>query len=500
MSNEITKMLKQAWFIGTWPKRKLGFAFNTLKHYGETAGLRPPLSKATIVWLVIALIASTGLFLQLKAMQLHTDAAFMSAILLWATILWVTEAIPLFATGLSIIALEIIFISNPGSWPSFGTGSIPFQQFLSVFAQPVLALFLGGFILARGAVKEGIDQTLAVIVIRYIGAKPKAIMFGFMLITAVFSMWMSNTATTAMMLTLVVPLLANLSVKHAFSKGMLLSIPVAANIGGIATPTGSTPNAAALGFLANNHMALSFPQWMAAAVPFCIILLFIAFWVIWWFFKPKDEVVIKLPMAMPITMRGRYVIFVFVSTIGLWLTEPLHGLPAAVVSFWPVVAFTAGGLLDKNDINTLDWDLILLLAGGMALGYGVSATKLDTLLIPILTKHPQFLTISVIFLTLFISTFMSNTAAANLLIPLVGSIFITSGDIVAIVIAIAVVASLAMSLPVSTPPNALAFAKGGLKTKDFVKVGVVIGFSGFILAAFVLPYWIKLLRWWQIFD
>ncbi len=423
----------------------------------------------------------------IESSTLPTQTAFMAAIFVLAGLLWVTEALPLFATALVVIALEIILLANPGDWSWVGTGmsgqDIHYSEFLSPLSDPIIILFLGGFILAQAAVKVGIDRALASNVLKIFGSKPRTVMLGLMAITAIFSMWMSNTATTAMMITLTVPLLTQVESGDPFKKALVLCIPFAANIGGMGTPIASPPNAVTVAFLKDIGIEISFLQWTLVALPLVVVLLLITWMILWKVYQPKKDIVLKSE-AHKINPQGYYVMFVFVATIGLWLSEGWHGLPTSVVAFFPIVAFTSTGIIRRSDINSLEWHILILIAGGLALGSGLKITNLDNYLVGLIPHNDTLIFPLLVTVTVLLSTFMSNTAAANLLIPLGVSYAVSTDDsglALEIGIGIAFAASLAMSLPISTPPNAIAYAKGILHSKDFSKAGMLIGIIGITL-------------------
>ena len=411
----------------------------------------------------------------------------MAAIFVLAGLLWVTEALPLFATALVVIALEIVLLANPGDWTWIGTNmldaKIHYSDFLSPLSDPIIILFLGGFILAQAAVKVGIDRALASNVLKIFGSKPKTVMLGLMAITAIFSMWMSNTATTAMMITLTVPLLAQVDSGDPFKKALVLCIPFAANIGGMGTPIASPPNAVTVAFLKDIGIEISFLEWTLTALPFVLVLLLITWITLWKVYRPQHKIILKSE-AHQINPQGYYVMTIFVTTIGLWLSEGWHGLPTPVVAFFPIIAFTSTGIIRRSDINSLEWHILILIAGGLALGSGLKITQLDYYLVELIPQSRTLIFPLLVTVTVLLSTFMSNTAAANLLIPLGVSYAVSmdnSGLALEIGIGIAFAASLAMSLPISTPPNAIAYAKGILHSKDFSKAGIFIGVTGIAL-------------------
>ncbi|MEM6783758.1 MAG: DASS family sodium-coupled anion symporter [Bacteroidota bacterium] len=432
--------------------------------------------------------------------SLPREVRLMAGIFVLAALLWSTEALPLFATALLVIALEVVLLANPGGWPGLGFADEPppYETFLAPLASPMIYLFLGGFIVARAAVKEGVDASLASLVLRLFRGRPRLVMLGLMIATATFSMFMSNTATTAMMITLVGPMLAQIPKTDPVRRGLLLSVPFAANIGGMGTPVASPPNAVAVGVLAEFGLRISFGTWMLIAVPLGTLLL-VATWLLIVRLYPAATPGLHLePITSRLTGRGVVVLSVALATILLWLTEPWHGLPTAVVALLPVVAFTSLGVLNRHDFDALQWNVLVLIAGGLAIGVGMRITGLDVLLVQALPTGGATALLILTAGTLVLSTFMSNTAAANLVLPIGVSLALAAGDgtsgfVVALCIALA--ASSAMALPVSTPPNAIAYAQGELTTRDLVWAGTIVSALALVLIAglgpYVIGFWIR---------
>ena len=465
---------------------------------------RPPIYVKNTLLFLASLLIGFAVTQSLKTVEaIPQEAAYMGGIFIIAALLWVTEALPLFATALLVIALEVIFIANPGGWENLGfsNGESPsYKTLLAPFSDPIIYLFLGGFILAQGSVKEGVDKALASSLLKIFGGKPLWVMLGFMLVTAVFSMFMSNTATTAMMITLILPILHTIPKGDKFKKGLVLCIPFAANIGGMGTPIGSPPNAVAVGFLRSNGFEISFMQWMIIAVPLAIFLLLFAWLLVWFLYKPTDKGLNIKTEAHAIDARGYFVIAIFSITILLWLTDYYHKLPSAVVALIPAVAFTSTGIINRTDFNNLEWHILMLIAGGIALGLGMKLTGLDQIIVGLIPDNNTFVFLLLIVTTILLSTFMSNTAAANLIIPLGISFATMSGfteNTMFYGIGISLAASLAMAMPISTPPNAIAYSKGVLTTSDFIKAGTVIGAVGVLLILFfverIVNFWLELL-------
>jgi len=439
----------------------------------------------------------------LRAPSISKPAAFMAGIFVLAALLWTTEALPLFATSLLIIALEILFLANPGGWEILATTPKLALDYKTVFAwaaDPVLVLFFGGFLLARAAIKTGLDQAMSGQILKRFGTRPRFILMGVMGVTALFSMWMSNTATTAMMIALIAPIVSQVAPGDRFRKALILSVPFAANIGGLGTPISSPPNAVALGFLRNVGIHVDFLEWMLVAIPLMALMLLFTWILLGIFFRPTAQGLRLQISETPIDRTGWFVVVVFFLTVLLWLTDAWHGLPASVVALVPVVAFTAGRVLNREDLNHIDWATLILIGGGIALGAGMQASGLDQVILGILPRGGDSLPILaaiLVFATMTFSTFMSNTAAANLLLPIgVSAGLALGGDsTLCLVFSIALSASLAMVLPISTPPNAIAYSQGEFSRKEMaflgamiggLGAGLIVGFAGLILRLFGL--------------
>lgn len=484
------KMVEGAFFLGTWPTRKLEEGLDIIYGYDKDSGLNPPLNTRILsIFLTCFAIAAVVTYYALESPELSREASWMAGIFTLACLLWITESLPLFATSILIIGLEVLLLSNPGEWMGLGFESREnpdFTFFLQPLADPIIVLFFGGFLLAKAAVKRGVDAALAAYVLRLFGNTPQKVLLGMMVITAFFSMWMSNTATATMMITLLIPMFAQMPDEIQFQKGLLLAVPFAANIGGMGTPIASPPNAVAIGFLNSVGINISFPGWMLIAIPLVLIMLFVAYQMILNSYKPINKSLKIFLEKKPIDGKGRFVIFIFIVTIGLWLTEGWHGLPTAVVALIPAVAFTATGLLNKYDINSMEWSILLLIAGGIALGRGMTETGLDMVFANFLPQNSPYLFSILVVFTLIMSTLISNTATANLLIPIGVSIAISLGvgnEFMAkeIALGIALIASMAMALPVSTAPNTIAYAQGKLGNSDFAGIGAVLGIIALIV-------------------
>ena len=430
------------------------------------------------------------------------------ALFVFAALMWIFEIIPNWTTSLLVIVISLLTVSDKGIGflcdPKFGQ-LVGYKRIMSAFADPVVMLFLGGFVLAIMAEKYGLDVTLARFLLKPFGTNPKMVLLGFLLVIAIFSMFMSNTATAAMMLAFLAPVLSALPSDDKGKIGLALSIPIAANLGGIGTPIGTPPNATAVKFLAEAGADVTFGEWAIRMIPFVIIMLLVAWAILQLFFPFKaKEIKLEIPENKRKSDWKTTVVWItFVGTILLWATEQWTKINSNVVALIPLGVLTACGIFTKEDIKEINWSVLWLVAGGFALGTCLQGTGLAKVLIQAI----PFGSMSVILVLLvaglvcyFLSNFISNSATAALLIPILivvaegmadpaaanNASFVALGGTQAMITFIAVCASIAMLFPISTPPNAIASSTGLVETKDMAKVGIIIGAVGFILGYFWL--------------
>ena len=431
-------------------------------------------SRHLVQFAVAMLAAGATYFLMPEAME--EGARRMAAIFSGALVLWVTEAIPLFATSLLVIAFESWWVALPEGVAE----NMLYNDVFHSLSNPVILLFLGGFILAKAVQQERIDVQMAGLLLRLFGHKPGSILAGIMLITAIFSMWMSNTATTAMMIVLVAPLAAQVPKGDRFRRGLILAVPFAANIGGVGTPIGTPPNAIALGQLADRGLHITFFEWMAMAFPLMLGAL-AALWCVFIFFFPSRKAHLHLAIEGEFVLHRKALIVygTFFITVFLWITGSWHGVPTAVVAILPAAVLTVTGVISREDFNSLEWNILILIAGGIALGDGITSTGLDQWIIKLLPQGemPFYLLIAA-FCTaaLIMSTLISNTVATNILLPIGLAVVSVAGSNVEMevfAVLLAVTASFAMGLPISTPPNAIAYSTGQITSRDMLLVGGV---------------------------
>ncbi|MBR0498122.1 MAG: SLC13/DASS family transporter [Paludibacteraceae bacterium] len=455
---------------------------------------------STIALLVLWLLPSTAFGIK----DLSVVEQRVIAIFAFAAIMWISEAIPIWATSVLIIVIMLLSVSTSSIWFLTPTDTetqaagelIKYKDIMATFADPIIMLFLGGFVLAIAAKKCDLDANLARVLLKPFGTKSHFVLLGFIVITALFSMFMSNTATAAMMVTILAPILKATDDCNGSGKvGLALAIPIAANIGGIGTPVGTPPNAIALKYLNDPeglNLNIGFGEWMMVMVPFVIILLLISWFLLLKMFPFNEKnIVIKIEGEMRKDKDAIIVYVVFAVTVLLWMLDKVTGVNANVVALIPVAVLTMTGIIKKNDLKEIPWDVLWLVAGGFALGVGMDKTGLAEHLvkaIPFETWPTMVTIIGSGVLCLLMSTFISNTATAALLVPIlaavgagIGASLDAFGGITSLLVGIALCASLAMALPISTPPNALAHSTGLVKQSDMAKVGVIIGVIGLIM-------------------
>ncbi len=441
-------------------------------------------------------VCGAGLITWLAQLDgLGSAPARMLFILLLAAALWLFEIIPAYAVGILVIALQILLLGNPQGGV-FAVEPDDWETFVVVLGHPLIWLFFGGFVLGAAASRTGLDVSLARRLLQQAQGSPGRLLFGIMAGALAFSMFMSNTATTAMMLAVTAPVVAGLSPGSPYTKALLLGVPFAANMGGMATLIGSPPNAIAAGALAGvPGQEVGFLTWMGYGLPPALIL-FALCWLYLFLRYPLRGEALALPQFetasaedAPPRWQRTVAVGTIGATVGLWMTGEWTGLPSAAVSFLPITVFTATGILRDRDVRQLPWDILLLLAGGLALGNGVRDTGLAEWLVALLPFEGLSdlgVVVLICYTTVLLSNLMSNTAAANILVPI--AVVLAAGYEAPAVVSLALCASCAMCLPISTPPNAIAFGTGRLEAGDFMAGGLLIG----LLAPVVTLGWMWL--------
>ncbi len=426
------------------------------------------------------------------------------AIFVYATLMWVLEIVPAWATSVSIMVLLLLFTSDSGlKWicnPAVVGQLLSYKQVMASFADPVVMLFIGGFVLAIATTKTGLDVHLARVLLTPFGKKSENILLGFMLVTALFSMFISNTATTAMMLTFLTPVFKQLPEAGKGRIAMALSVPIAANLGGMGTPIGTPPNTIALKYLNDPeglNLGLGFGQWMLFMVPLVIVLIFIAWYILKKMF-PFSQKTIELKIEGEMK-RGRSTVLVITTmiiTILLWTSDKFTGVNPNTVALIPFAVFAMGGIITKYDLEEINWSVIWMVAGGFALGYAMNGSGLAALVvraIPFGNFSPLLIVILSGLLCYGLSNLISHSATAALLMPILVVVCTAMSDKLAavggtstVLIGVAIASSSAMILPISTPPNALAYATNLIQQKDMIKMGIIVGAISVVLGYLVL--------------
>lgn len=456
------------------------------------------------VWQLLGIVLITAVVWNLPISVFDIDGLTVVqqriiAIFVFATLSWLTECIPAWATSLAIMTIMCVTVSE-NSFQFFkgdGIGELlKSKEIMASFADPIIMLFLAGFILAIAASKSGLDTLLAKNMIRPFGNKSENVLLGFLFITGIFSMFISNTATAALMLTFLAPVFASLPANGKGRIALTMSIPLAANLGGIGTPIGTPPNMIAMKFLNDPdglNLGISFGQWMLIMGPLVVILLLICWRVILYFF-PFSKKTIELEIKGEIHRGWRMyvVIATFIITILLWIIpKEITGINTNTVSMIPMGIFAITGVINAKDLQQIDWSVIWMVAGGFALGLGMNGSGLADVAIesiPFSSWSPIVILIVSGLICYFLSNFISNTATAALLMPILAVVCRAMGDKLDVIggtstvlLGVAIAASTAMCLPISTPPNAIAYSTGLVEQKDMLKTGLVCGIISLVL-------------------
>ena len=403
------------------------------------------------------------------------------AILVFAAILWLTEAIHLSVTAILIPILGVVL------------GVFETKTAMSNFANPIIYLFFGGFVLAAALNHQGIDRRIAQKVLSASKGKLSIACMMLFVITALLSMWISNTATAAMMLPLALGILQQLDIKEHRSTYlfMLLGIAYSANIGGIGTLVGSPPNA-----IAAAQVGLSFADWLefglltvALMLPSMLIALYL-------YLKPNLNVVCEIPNdSQKLNFQGKLTLIVFLATVCCWIfSKPISGALGGIKQFDTIVALSAVVLLAglglvqwKKIEKTTDWGVLILFGGGLTLSAILKTTGTSVFLAHWVTDifgntHMALFTFAVIFFVVMLTEFASNTASAALLVPVFAAIAEALGlSPVMLSVLIGIAASCAFMLPVATPPNAIVYGSGHIKQSEMMRAGAIINFISMLV-------------------
>ncbi len=438
-------------------------------------------NKSFINFIISFVIAIAAVYL-LKQPEFTDSQNYVIFLLVFSIGLWFTEAIPAFAVSLFIISFLVFALGNK----HFNSAPEKVDIYVNTFSSSVIWLMLGGFFIAAAMTKTRLDESLLRFTIKVSGTNPRNLLIGLMTTTMFASMITSNTATTAMVVAAIMPLLNSLGKKSGVAKALLLGVPIAASTGGLATIIGSPPNAIAVGAMENAGIQITFLEWMIYGFPIAIVLTSISCFVLIKYYL-KDTTPLSMEFitnkatdfSKELIVQRKIVIAVVSLTVLLWLTSEWHGITVAAVCAVPLVFLTLTKIISGKDVQGLPWDTLLLVAGGLSLGTALQHTGLLNYYADKITSMgltPLVYIFVLAYLTMAFSNVMSHTATSTVLIPL--GLVILTGMQKDISLIIALSASTAMFLPVSTPPNAIAYSTGMIEQKDFRLGGILVGFLG----------------------
>lgn len=436
-------------------------------------------------------------FLPSTLVSKEADAVI--AVACWMVIWWITETVHIAVTAL----LPLILFPLLKIMPIAAVGAN--------YGSPIIFLFFGGFVLALALEKVNLHKRIALTIVKLTGTTPNKVVLGFMLATAFMSMWISNTASTVVMLPIAISVIKLLiDDKDGFTKGdknfalsIMLGIAFGANAGGIATVIGTPPNSVLIGLLENQYnIQISFLTWMSFGLPFSLLMLTAVYFVlVKWMFPCKDILFTssaglinqELEKLGKITKEEKRVLIIFIITVLLWITRtllnkffPALQLSDTIISLAGAVALFAIPLsikkgtfiLEWNDTSKLAWGILLLFGGGLALAKGMASSGLVSLITNVISSgnFNIFYTVSLlIILMLFMTELMSNVALVAVLAPVVAGIAVGLNiPILNLLIPVTMASSCAFMLPMATPPNAIVFASGYVKVGQMVKAGIIL--------------------------
>ncbi|HKO96872.1 MAG TPA: DASS family sodium-coupled anion symporter [Pyrinomonadaceae bacterium] len=444
----------------------------------ESISARPDLRPLLAGGIIAACLISSLVWIREPVLQ---RAIIVAGIYLTLSL---TEVVPPYVPTLVLWALTPLLL--------FGFGDqFQLTRVLGWSANPVLALFLGGFALSVAASRYGIDRLIARLAVHLSRGSKLLLLVLTMAATAALSMWMSNIAAAAMMIAALSPLFAEVSKSNRFRRALLMGIAIGANFGGMATPIGTGPNAIAIAAISSTRV-ITFTGWMIFALPLTLGLLLAGLLLLIFRFRVRGPIhdLPEIPLRAP-NLRARLVMLMFFLTVAAWLTEPFHRVPSAIVALITTAVLFGSGLLRRDDLSRIDWSTLLLIAGGIGLGNlleksGVVRAAAASMPWQDVPHVARLFTLC--FASALFSALMSNTASVTMLIPLAAGI--DPAPSTAILIAIA--ASLGIPFAISTPPNAMVYGEGGVTFSDLAVSGLVLMILGCVLVSLTGPFVLNL--------
>ncbi len=440
------------------------------------------------------------------------------AVALWMVVWWITETVSISVTALlPLILFPVLDI-------------MPMEDVGANYGSPIVFLFFGGFVMALALEKVNLHRRIALNIIRLTGTTPNKVVLGFMIATATLSMWISNTASTVVMLPIAMSVIGLLiddrdgytKNDKNFALSVMLGIAFSANAGGIATVIGTPPNSVMIGLLENEyHIEISFLKWMIIGVPFSAVMLAISYFVlVKWMFPNKElkftasKEVIQNELAKlgPMGGKEKMVLVIFGITVSLWIFRTLInsivpglGLSDTTISMAAaVLLFTVPYNIKKGDFiivwgdtHKLAWGILVLFGGGLALAKGMSVSGIVDMVAQLIAASEisiLFTAILLIFLMLFMTEIMSNVALVAVLAPVVAGIAIgLEVPVLYLLIPVTRASSCAFMLPMATPPNAIVFASGYIKVHEMARIGLILNLVAVALLVFMFQFVIPLI-------
>jgi sodium-dependent dicarboxylate transporter 2/3/5 len=434
------------------------------------------LKKRNYLLIVIGLLVFLALYT--TDIGIPLQARIVLAVVLLAGILWFTEALPLHVTGI-IIAFSLATV-----------GGFSAKSVFNPFFDPIIALLLGGFVLAVGMQKHGLDVFMARRFLNRAGNKPKNVLIGMMLITSFLSFWITNTASTLIMLPIAISILKSNGLKpfkSKYAKALVLGVAFSATLGGLGTIIGSTPNAISVKFLADNGIPLTFLDWMMLGVPLVIIMLPVIWFVLLKVFPSEIDHLHIEKFTKTISPNQKKVFIVFLITVALWLTTNFHGISSSVIALVPIILLYLLGLLNTKDFSRINWSALILFGSGLSLGSAIHNSGLDAIMASsfggLVFGQPLFIImLAIIGLGIALTAFASNTAAASIFVPVILPFAAAMGvDLKLLTIMAAMSVSLDFIVPIGTPPDTIAYASGYIRIKDMAKAGILITIAAMLV-------------------
>ncbi|MCH2196998.1 DASS family sodium-coupled anion symporter [Kordia sp.] len=445
---------------------------------------------------------------------ISSEADKVIGVALWMVLWWITEVVSISITALITLTFYPLL------------GIMPIKEVAINYGHPIIFLFFGGFVLALALEKVNLHRRVALSIIKLTGTSPNKIILGFMLATAFLSMWISNTATTVVMLPIaysVIELLIDdedgfTKKDRNFALSIMLGIAYSANVGGIATLIGTPPNIVLAGFMESEYnYSISFVKWMLVGIPFAIIMLFFIYYILTRvmypnhlasFDKSKEIIDGEMKKLGKISKSEVIVLVIFILAILLWIGKnyinslfPNLALSDTTISLIAAFAcFTATqnnkNILAWDDTQKLPWGILLLFGGGLALASALSNVGIIDMIGVAVNNFSSLSILLVcsilIAVMLFMTELMSNVALITIFAPMVAGVAIGLNiDQLQILIPVAMASSCAFMLPMSTPPNAIVFASGHVKVAQMARAGFLLNIISIVLLIlffqFIIP-------------